>query len=204
MNRSRRPEAIASLALTGLAACAEAGAASTVSVTAGQAEFAGLQVEGLEASWAPSTGGSGAVRLRAARVRGIAETGPLTSFALDCATLRITGDELACEGGRLAGSLGSLGVQDTRFTARRSPDGRLALVFEAFAVAGGRGRVDVELAGARWQADARLAGLDVAAAAEVLEALGRAARGLRRLRQRRAASSAQPELTTRSRPPART
>ena len=157
------------IAVACAAVYADAGAAGRVSVTAGQAEFAGLQVEGLEASWAPSTGADGTVRLRAARVRGIAETGPLKSFALDCATLRITGDTLACEGGRLAGSLGSLGVQDTRFTARRSPDGRLVLVFEAFAVAGGRGRVDVELAGASWQADARLAGLDVAAAAAILE-----------------------------------
>ena len=92
-------------------------AASRVSVTAGHADFAGLQVEGLEAAWAPSAGANGAVRLRAARIRGIAGTGPLSSFALDCATLRITGDELACEGGRLAGSLGSLGVQDTRNAA---------------------------------------------------------------------------------------
>ena len=146
---------------------AGAAAAGRVSVTAGHADFAGLQVEGLEAAWAPSTGANGTVRLRAARIRGIAETGPLSSFALDCATLRITGDELACEGGRLAGSLGSLGVQDTRFTARRSPDGRLDIAFDTFAVAGGRGRVDVKLAGARWRADARLAGIDLAKAAVI-------------------------------------
>jgi hypothetical protein len=154
------------LALTAVSSSAVA--AGRVSVTAGQAEFGGLQVEGLEAAWLASTGADGSVRLRAARVRGIAETGPLSSFAVDCASLRITGDELTCEGGRLAGSLGSLGVQDTRFTARRAPDGRLALAFESFAVAGGRGRVDVELAGARWHANAQLAGLDVAQVAQVL------------------------------------
>jgi hypothetical protein len=146
---------------------AAAAAAGRVSVSAGHADFSGLQVEGLEAAWAPSTGANGAVRLRAARIRGIGETGPLSSFALDCATLRITGDELACEGGRLAGSLGSLGVQDTRFTARRSADGQLHLAFDTFAIAGGRGRINVELTGARWRTDARLAGIDLAEAAVI-------------------------------------
>src|SRR5688500_2164069 len=56
---------------------AGAAAAGRVSVTAGHADFAGLQVEALEASWAPSAGANGAVRFRAARIRGIAETGPL-------------------------------------------------------------------------------------------------------------------------------
>ena len=147
-----------------------AGAAeSRVSITAGQVEFGGLQVEGLEAAWTPSTAANGSVRLRAARVRGITQTGPLSSFALDCATLRIAGDTLACEGGRLSGSLGSLGVQDTRMTARRGADGSLTLAFDAFAVAGGRGRVDAELAGSRWQAKAQLAGLDLAKVAEILK-----------------------------------
>jgi len=147
-----------------------AGAAeSRVSITAGQVEFGDLQVEGLEAAWTPSTAANGSVTLRAARVRGIAPTGPLSSFALDCATLRITGDTLACEGGRLSGSLGSLGVQDTRMTARRGADGSLSLAFDAFAVAGGRGRVDAGLSGSRWQAKARLAGLDLTEVAEILK-----------------------------------
>ena len=137
-------------------------------MTAGQAEFAGLTIERLEAAWSPSTAASGAVRIRAARVRGIAETGPLSSFALDCASLSITGDEIACRGGRLAGSLGSLGVQDTRFTARRAPDGRLTLDFDRIAVAGGSGRVEAVLAGTQWQAKAHLAQLDVARAADLL------------------------------------
>jgi hypothetical protein len=146
--------------------CADA--AGRVSVTAGSAEFAGLSVEGLEAAWLPTTGANGGVRLRAARVRGIAGTGPLSSFALDCASLNITGDELSCEGGRLAGSLGSLGVQDTRLTARRAADGRLAIRLDSFAVAGGRGRVDMDIAGTRWNATAQLADLDIAQAAAVM------------------------------------
>ena len=146
--------------------CADA--AGRVSVTAGSAEFAGLEVEGLEAAWAPTTGANGGVRLRAARVRGIAETGPLSSFALDCASLSITGDELSCEGGRLAGSLGSLGAQDTRFTARRAADGRLAVRLDSFTVAGGRGRVRLDIAGTHWNASAQLANLDIAQAAAVM------------------------------------
>src|SRR5688572_31065382 len=156
------------LALAGMAA--GAAAESRVSITAGQVDFGALEVEGLEAAWTPSTAANGAVRLRAARVRGIAATGPLSSFALDCATLRITGDTLACEGGRLSGSLGTLGVQDTRMTARRGADGSLSLAFDALAVAGGRGRVNAELAGSTWRATAQLAGLDVAAVAEILKA----------------------------------
>ena len=157
----------AAMALSALAA--GAGAAGRVSIEAGGAEFGGLQIDGLEAAWTPAAGGDGAVRLRAARVRGVAGTGPLSSFALDCASLRISGDELACEGGRLAGSLGSLGAQDTRFTARRTPDGRTSLVLDAFAVAGGRGRVALDLDGSRWNATAQLEDLDIAQAAAVLE-----------------------------------
>jgi hypothetical protein len=139
-----------------------AGAAGRVSVAARHVEFAGLEVDGLEASWAPSAGADGAVRFRAARVRGIAQAGPLSSFAIDCAMLRITGDELACEGGRLAGSLGSLGEQDTRFTARRAAGGRMSVVLESFTAAGGRGRLELEIDGSRWDAHANFAGLDIA------------------------------------------
>ncbi len=156
------------VALVLAAVAAGAGAAGRVSVTAGRVDFGGLQVEGLEAAWTPAAASNGAVRLRAARVRGIAETGPLSSVALDCASLRITGDELACDGGRLSGSLGSLGVQDTRVTARRAADGRLAIAFDTFAVAGGHGRLEVDIAGSRWRANARFASLDAAEVAEVL------------------------------------
>jgi hypothetical protein len=142
-------------------------AAGKVEVELGQLEFAGLSVEGLELSVAPTGAASGDVRLRAARVRGLAATGPLSQFALDCPELRIAGDELRCDRGRLAGSLGSLGVQDTAFRATRSPDGALRLSFADFAVAGGRGRLDVDAAGAGWRADAALSGLDLAAVAEV-------------------------------------
>ena len=162
---SRRIAAFVALA----AVTAAAEAAGRVSVRAGLAEFDGLAVEGLEAAWSPSAGADGAVSLRAARIRGIAETGPLKSFALDCEDLRITGDELACERGHLSGSVGSLGVQDTRFTARHSADGRLSLAFDSFAVAGGRGRLEAGLDGSSWHALAWLSGLDVARVAAVLK-----------------------------------
>ena len=155
------------IALSAIAAGADA--AGRVSVSAGRAEFAGLAVEVFEAAWAPTTGANGGLRLRAARVRGIAETGPLSSFALDCSALVISGDELSCEGGRLAGSLGTLGVQDTRFTARRAADGRMAVRLDSFAVAGGRGRVELDIAGTHWNAIARLTDLDVARAADVVK-----------------------------------
>ena len=79
---------------------------------------------------------------RQARSRGSAST------ARTCAS---QGDEIRCERGRLSGSLGSLGTQDTRFAARRRADGGLRLSFDAFGIAGGRGRLDVELDGPRWR-----------------------------------------------------
>jgi hypothetical protein len=154
----------AALVLAALAASADA--ASRVSLTAARARFAGLEIDGLEAAWAPSKGADGAVRLRAARVRGLAETGPLSALALDCATLAIEGDALSCEGGRLSGSLGSLGTQRTRFTARRAADGSLRISFDDFSIAGGRGRLELETAGSRWNGNARLAGIDVARGAD--------------------------------------
>jgi hypothetical protein len=156
-----------------LAACALLGAqpdalaAGKVSVKLGQLEFGGLTIDGLEFDVAPTAAAAGSVRIRAARVRGLAATGPLSKFALDCADLRITGDALRCDRGRLSGALGSLGSQDTRFRAERRADGMLRLTFDDFAVAGGRGRLDVEARGANWRADAKLAGLDIAALAEV-------------------------------------
>ena len=63
--------------------------------------------------------------------------------------LRIAGDELRCERGRLAGALGSLGVQDSASPRAAAPDGRLGLDFDDFAIAGGRGAQGRNLVGAR-------------------------------------------------------
>jgi hypothetical protein len=142
-------------------------AASKVSVSVGQLELEGLKIEGLEADWSPRGAAPGAIAIRAARVRGLAATGPLARFSLDCPDLRIAGDEIRCERGRLSGSLGSLGAQDTRFAAHRRADGGLRLSFDAFGIAAGRGRLDVELKGSQWRASATLAGLDIAQLARV-------------------------------------
>ena len=154
------------LALVALAAPAAACAASTVSFTAGQLEFQGLAIEGLAVNLEPDPA-SGSVTLRAARVRGLEATGPLARFAVDCTTLRIAGDELRCERGRLSGALGSLGVQNSAFTARRGADGGLQLDFDGFAIAGARGTLGVRLAGESWQAEARFDGIDLEKLAEV-------------------------------------
>ena len=138
-----------------------------VSIEAGRVEFEGLEIEGLASSWSPSAGAQGAFTLRAAKVRGLAATGPLAKFSLDCPQLVVAGDEVRCDRGRLSGSLGSLGVQDTRFAAKRHADGRLSIGFDAFAIAGGRGHVAVEVDGPRWQAHAKLADLDLGKAAGV-------------------------------------
>jgi len=160
----------AALAVAGLACgwlAASAAHAGSVQFEAGSLEFGGLEIEGLETSWSAAEGAGGALKLRAARVRGLAATGPLADFTLACPELQIAGDELRCARGRLSGALGSLGVQDTRFSARRSAGGRLTLDFEAFSIANGRGRLQVELDGERWQATARLASLDIARLAAV-------------------------------------
>src|SRR5262245_52452491 len=139
----------------------EACAAGRVSLSAGEFEFEGLGIRDLSMDFEPG----GALSFRAASVRGLAATGPLSKFALECAQLRVTGDEIRCDAGRLSGSLGTLGAQDTRFTATRLGDDRLRLGFDAIAVAGGRGRLDMEVDGRRWRAAANLAGLDVGALA---------------------------------------
>ena len=167
----------------GIAPGPNAGAAGRVSVTAGQADFAGLQVEGLEASWAPSTGADGAVGF-APPASGASRRRVPCAFALDCATLRITGDTLACEGGRLAGSLGSLGVQDTRFTARRCAGRPAGARFRGVR---GRRRAWPRRRGTRGRALAggcAPRGAGRRCGRGNTRALGRAARRLRRLRQR--------------------
>src|SRR5262245_37413013 len=120
--RRLAPAALAAALCSGAAA-----AAGRVSLEAGGLELDGLSIEGLEVVVAPAAAAAGSVRLRAARVRGLAATGPLSRFALDCPDLRVLGDELRCDRGRLSGSLGSLGVQDTRFAARRLAGGGIRL-----------------------------------------------------------------------------
>lgn len=166
MNRPRRPVALAALAFAGLAVCAAAGAASTIRFTSANLEFEGLAISGLTIDWTPDPA-AGSVALRAARLRGLAATGPLANFALECPALRIAGDELRCEHGRLSGALGSLGNQDSAFTARRDAAGDLRLDFSDFSIAGGRGRVDIKMVGGSWRAEAQLAGLDLAKLAAV-------------------------------------
>jgi len=151
--------------IAGVAATAVA-AASSLSFTAGELEFEGLAVEGLALDWSPDPA-AGAMTLRAARVRGLDATGPLARFAIDCPELRIAGDELRCERGRLSGALGTLGVQDSSFTARRTAQGSLRLDFDRFAVAGGHGQVGVSVDDGAWRAEARLAGLDIAEVATI-------------------------------------
>ncbi len=152
---------------TVLAACAgatfavSAGAASKVSIEIGGLEFEGFAIEALSAELAPPSQQPGSLRLKAARIRGVAATGPLSQFSLECQELQIDGDTLRCGRGRLAGSLGSLGVQDTAFKAQRLADGSLKLGFDSFAIAGGRGRLDVSVEGPHWRMQSELSGLDL-------------------------------------------
>ena len=141
MERPPRHPAAAALFLAGLVTTVPAGATGEVSFTAGEFEFEGIVVEGLAVDWALDPA-AGSVTLRAARVSGLEATGPLAKIAVECARLHIEGDEFRCERGRLSGSLGSLGAQDSAFTARRSADGGLRIHFAAFAVAGGKSARD--------------------------------------------------------------
>src|ERR1700741_1460940 len=120
-----RQFSILALACAALAACGTAAAAGKVSVSIGRIEFAGLVIEDLGVGFAPG----GPLAVRAARIRGLAATGPLAGFLLASAALEVEGDTLNCERGRLKGRFGSLGAQDTALTARRLPDGTLALHF---------------------------------------------------------------------------
>lgn len=163
--QARRPGLLASVVLAGAGACGladPAAAEARVSLTVGHAEFAGLRVDGLAVGLAQGAEGAGAATVRAARIRGLATTGPLSGFSIDCPALRVEGDAIHCPRGRLRGTLGSLGAQDTAFTARAGADGGLRMALEAFSLAGGRAKVDLKLAGSRWQLDARIAGLEIA------------------------------------------
>jgi hypothetical protein len=136
-------------------------AAGRVQIEAGELQFEGLAIEGLVVDFGRTDGGSRSIAVEAARIRGVAATGVLSSFAMDCPMLRIEGDEIRCERGRLRGALGSLGVQDTRFHARRLGDGAMRLAFDSFGIAGGRGPLDATIDGPRWSANANLEGLDL-------------------------------------------
>lgn len=140
---------------------AQAQAAGSVRLSVGHAEFAGLSIDGLEVGLAQKAGVAGVATLRAARIRGLAATGPLAGFALDCPALEVAGDSIRCPRGRLRGSLGSLGRQDTAFSAHTGDGGTLQIRLESFAFAGGRARADLRLDGSRWRLDATLAGVDI-------------------------------------------
>lgn len=155
------------LLVAGCLCAMPAHAAGKVSLHAGQVEFEGLRIEGLDVGFTPDAAGGGAVTLRTARIRGIAATGPLSGFALDCPSLQIDGDRLDCPRGRLQGALGTLGGQDTRFSAHTGTDGRLQLTLDAFALAGGRAKTSIVLDGSRWKLDATLADADIAQLAVV-------------------------------------
>lgn len=139
-----------------------AAAAGQISLSAGRVEFAGLQIDGLAVALAQDAQAAGAVTVRAARIRGLAATGPLAGFSLDCPSLQVAGDTVRCPRGRLRGSLGSLGAQDTAFSAHAGADGSLRVGLDAFSLAGGRAKADLRLEGTRWQLDATIAGLDIA------------------------------------------
>lgn len=142
-------------------------AAGQVTLSARVTEYAGLRVDGLELSWTGATRASGRVRLRAGRVAGFAATGPFSKLAVDCAALEVSGDQLNCARGRLSGTFGALGDQNTSFSAHMRADGSLMLRLDTLAIAGGRGGTDLQLRGANWRLEARLEDLDVATLAEL-------------------------------------
>ena len=163
--RHPRPGLLLPALLAAASTCCLSGpatAAGTVSLTVGRAEFAGLRIDGLTVGLTQEAEAPGAATIRAARIRGVAATGPLAGFSLDCPALRVEGDSIRCPRGRLRGSLGSLGAQDTAFSARAGADGSLRIGLDAFSLAGGRAKVDLRLTGSRWQLDAGIAGLDIA------------------------------------------
>ena len=146
-----------------IVAASPALATGKVSLQVGQAEFAGLQIEDLGLDWTPGAGAGGRVGMRAARIRGIGATGPLSAISIDCAALSISGDLLICENGRLSGALGSLGRQNTKFSARTQPGGGLKLHLDAVALAGGHAKAALRLDGTGWELDSSLSEIDIAA-----------------------------------------
>ncbi|MFZ2509190.1 MAG: hypothetical protein WAW79_12045 [Steroidobacteraceae bacterium] len=142
-------------------------AAGRATLTAVHAEFEGLSISDLGLSWARPGDRPDRVAMRAGRIKGLSATGPLSGLAIDCRDLEISGDQLSCRNGHLGGRLGSLGDQDTAFSAVRRADGSLLLRLEAFSLAGGRAAVDLGLDGPDWSLDSSLAGIEIAATARI-------------------------------------
>ena len=142
-------------------------AAGKATLTAAQAEFDGLSIRKLELNWTRGRDGPGRAAMRAGRIEGLESMGPLSGLAIDCTELEVSGDLLICNSGHLSGALGSLGSQDTRFSARTLPDGSLRLRLDAFALAGSRAQMNLRIDGSRWELDASVAELDLAAFAQV-------------------------------------
>jgi hypothetical protein len=76
------------LVLAMLAAAPPSRAAGKVRIEMAELEFGGLAIEGLAVDWT-ATPATGALALTAARVRGLAATGPLSKFSLECPALRV-------------------------------------------------------------------------------------------------------------------
>ena len=123
----------------------------------------------LEVAWTPANAGPGRIALRAGRMEGLDAVGPWSGLAIDCAELEVAGDLLNCRQGRLSGTIGSLGRQDTDFSVRTQPDGSLSLRLGAVAFAGGRAVIDLRLEGSRWRIDSTLAEIDIAAFARLAQ-----------------------------------
>jgi len=154
------------LAVSSLLA-APALALGKATLTAAEAEFGGLDIRDLELAW--SAGHDGPVRIaaRAGRIEGMTATGPLSKLAIDCSELEVSGDLLTCRKGRLSGAFGTLGGQDTSFSARTQPDGSLLLHLDAVALAGGRARVELRLDGAKWELASSVSEIDLAAMTKI-------------------------------------
>ncbi len=142
-------------------------AAGKATLTAAHAEFEGLSISDLRLSWARHCDKPDRVAIRAGRIRGLPATGPLSGLAIECRDLEISGDLLSCRSGHLGGSLGSLGDQDTAFSASRRADGSLLLHLDAFSLASGRATVDLRLDGSNWSLDSSLAEIEIAATARI-------------------------------------
>ncbi len=136
-------------------------AAGTVTIEVGRAEYAGLLIEDAKLDWKPAEGAAGRVGARASRIRGVDATGPLSGFQLECSSLVVAGDALTCARGRLRGSLGTLGAQDTAFKARIDDDGGLDIRLESVSLASGRATLEFRLADSRWKATVELRNADL-------------------------------------------
>ncbi len=150
-----------------IAGASPALAAGKATLTAREVEFEGLGFRDLQLTWSAARDHANHVTVHAGRIEGPDAIGPLSGLAIDCAVLEVSGDLLNCSKGRLSGALGSLGGQDTNFSARTRPDGSLKLHLDALAFAGGRAIVDLRLDGSRWRMNSTLADIDLEALAQL-------------------------------------